>query len=331
MWVPVVGVKEDMGIRNSVSLFAGCGGSSLGYSTSGFREVFAIDRDEDCRASLHLNFPSLTTSDIDISTTTPKDVMEAIGVGVREIDLLDGSPPCQGFSTAGKRRLDDPRNSLVMKFAELITGIMPAAAVMENVMGMIRGPFRWEYCMFHERLRKAGYRTYGKILNAANHGVSQARRRIFVVAIRDDNKNIYSFPLSKPVMTLREVLVGCPNGPYPRLGPTALKVAMMLAPGEGGQGIWPGNKFAGFSTKRLRWDKPSVTLTAEQGSRSGLIHPDEDRCLTLPEMLRIQGFPDSWKLAGILKSQIKQIGNAVPPPLAEDIGRSIMMTLQDME
>ena len=130
---------RDKGAPTVISTFAGCGGSSLGYSMAGFRELLAVEWDDNAVETFRLNFPEVPVYHGDIGALSVEQVLEMTGLKPGELDVFDGSPPCQGFSTAGKRQMDDPRNSLFKEFVRLLKGLQPRAFVMENVSGMVKG------------------------------------------------------------------------------------------------------------------------------------------------------------------------------------------------
>ena len=125
-----------------ISTFAGCGGSSLGYSMAGFRELLANEWDDNAVATFKLNFPDVPVIQGDIAKLTVEQVLELTGLQPGELDVFDGSPPCQGFSTAGKRIIDDPRNQLFREYVRLLRGLQPKVFVMENVSGMVKGKMK---------------------------------------------------------------------------------------------------------------------------------------------------------------------------------------------
>lgn len=174
------------GAPTVVSLFAGCGGSSLGYSGAGFREALAVEWDGHACETFRANFPGVAVHHGDIAKLTDAAALEAAGLESGELDVLDGSPPCQGFSTAGKRRLDDPRNDLFRQHVRLLRAFRPRALVMENVSGMVKGKMRLVFKEVLRELKAAGYRVRAWVLNAADHGVPQDRRRLIFVGLRED-------------------------------------------------------------------------------------------------------------------------------------------------
>ena len=169
-----------------ISTFAGCGGSSLGYKLAGFRELLAVEWDNNAVETFRLNFPEVPVYHGDIAKLTGAECMRLAGVGVGELDVFDGSPPCQGFSTAGKRKFDDPRNSLFREYARLLKELQPRVFVMENVTGMIKGHMKQAYLTIIAELRACGYRAKGEVLNAMYFNVPQSRERVIIIGVRND-------------------------------------------------------------------------------------------------------------------------------------------------
>jgi DNA (cytosine-5)-methyltransferase 1 len=159
-----------------ISTFAGCGGSSLGYKLAGFRELLAVEWDDNAVETFRLNFPGVPVFHGDIAKLTGAECMRLAGIGPGELDVFDGSPPCQGFSTAGKRRFDDPRNSLFREYARLLKELQPRVFVMENVTGMVKGCMKQAYLTIIAELRACGYRAR----NAIHRPLSQIPRLAFV-------------------------------------------------------------------------------------------------------------------------------------------------------
>ena len=143
-----------------ISTFAGCGGSSLGYRMAGYRELLAVEWDPVATESFRANFPGVPVHEGDIAELTGEECMRLAGIGPGELDVLDGSPPCQGFSTAGRRKLHDPRNGLFREFARLLGEIRPRAFVMENVTGLVKGHMRRTY--LEMAANAAGVRVQGQ-------------------------------------------------------------------------------------------------------------------------------------------------------------------------
>ncbi len=125
-----------------VSLFAGCGGSNLGYKLAGCEVLAAVERDPHTVATYKANHPATLLLDGDITTLNPQEIMTELQLNAGELDILDGSPPCQGFSLAGKRQVKDPRNRLFEEYVQFLNAFQPKAFVMENVPGLVTGKMR---------------------------------------------------------------------------------------------------------------------------------------------------------------------------------------------
>lgn len=169
-----------------ISLFAGCGGSSLGYKLAGYKELAAVEWDDHAVECLRLNFPNLKILHKDVKTVTGNDLLSLPGINRGELFCLDASPPCQSFSTAGKRQLNDPRNDLFREYTRVLGDLYPAFTVMENVRGMIKGHMRPYYLECLKAIRSKGYIAQGMVLNAKYYGVPQNRERVIVVGVRSD-------------------------------------------------------------------------------------------------------------------------------------------------
>lgn len=176
-----------MGFRPvAVDLFAGAGGLALGFEQAGFDVVSAVEYDP-VHAVIHeLNCPRTKVICRNIREMTGADIRSESGLGDREIDVLIGGPPCQGFSLIGQRVLDDPRNNLVIHFVRLLRELKPRSFVMENVAGMAAGSHHQLLDELIEAMQAAGYsvRLPYKILQAADFGVPQDRRRLFLLGAR---------------------------------------------------------------------------------------------------------------------------------------------------
>jgi DNA (cytosine-5)-methyltransferase 1 len=210
-------------------LFAGAGGLSLGLEQAGFDVVASVEYDPVHATTHAFNFPLTEVLCDDISTVSPAQVADAARSGWRchhpsgrwdgEIDLVAGGPPCQGFSFIGKRDVDDQRNDLVFHFYRVVSALRPRYFVMENVPGIASGKHRELLGDLMERFRAAGYRlTNPKVLNAADYGVPQDRRRFILLGARGDCPPLaYPEPAARPV---RAVKSPWPGGEGLPLGPS---------------------------------------------------------------------------------------------------------------
>jgi len=170
----------------AVDLFCGVGGMSLGFEQAGFDVVAAVDI-EQINVDTHLkNFPSCQTRRMDLAATSGTEIRKETGLGTSHIAVAYAGPPCQGFSLIGKRLLQDPRNLLLYELARLIAELEPSYFVVENVTGILFGEAKSVLAEFRRRVEEAGYRVVDpvEILNAAEFGVPQRRRRVFVLGYR---------------------------------------------------------------------------------------------------------------------------------------------------
>jgi DNA (cytosine-5)-methyltransferase 1 len=325
-----------------ISTFAGCGGSSLGYKLSGFHELLAVEWDDNAVETFRLNFPGVPVYHGDITKLTGAECMKLSGVKSRELDVLDGSPPCQGFSTAGKRKFDNPRNSLFKEFTRLLKELQPKVFVMENVTGMVKGCMKQAYLVIIKNLRDCGYSAKGEVLNAKYFNVPQSRERVIIIGVRTDLgiEPSHPKPQGRPI-TPREAFKDCPPPDEIKYLPEWIKKAtrFMDAGNYNHKHVEKAflkvrGKSAGcINTKLLSWNRCSCTLVKSEISSTGIIHPDCERYLTIEEMKRIMSFPDNFKFIGDRKEIVSRLGNSVPPNLmrviAEHIKKEILIKCQN--
>lgn len=312
-----------------VSTFAGCGGSSLGYRRAGYRELLAVEWDENACDTFAANFRGVRLHRGDIAKLSGRRALELAGVRRGALDVLDGSPPCQGFSTVGLRRLDDPRNQLFREYVRLLDAFRPKAFVAENVTGLVKGAMKHTFLVMLKALREVGYRVRAAVMNAQYFGVPQSRARVIVIGARQDLgiEPSHPVPASRPT-TLRQAIGDLASpGEFARPEGETAEIAAVTLPGEDGRDIrvLRGQKDRDFSLKRLQWNRPCATVpkTVRPKHFSGLLHPDEDRFLGVEELKRVCGFPATFELVGSYEEQWARLGNSVPPPLMEAIARHV--------
>lgn len=320
-----------------ISTFAGCGGSSLGYKLAGFHELLAVEWDDNAVETFRLNFPEVPVYHGDIAKLTGVECMKLAGLKVGELDVFDGSPPCQGFSTAGKRKFDDPRNSLFNEFARLLKELQPRAFVMENVTGMVKGYMKQAYLTIIAELRACGYRARGEVLNAMYFNVPQSRERVIIIGVREDLGVEPSHP--KPHtrgMTPRQAFMNCPAGEEKPLPSWLREATRYMDAGNYNHKhverafLKVRGKSAGcINTKLLSWNRPACTLVKSEIAATGIIHPDCQRYLTIPEMCRLASFPDDFKWTAQRKDAVNRIGNSVPPNLMRAIAEHVRREILD--
>ncbi len=307
-----------------VSLFAGAGGSSLGYSMAGFRELLAVENNPNAVETLQANFPGLCVFAEDIRTLSGKQALQLAQVAQGELDLLDGSPPCQGFSTAGKRDSADPRNLLYGEFVRLLEVFRPRTFVLENVAGLVRGQMRRTFAAMLHALKRRGYAVSVRLLNAMYFFVPQSRARLVFIGLRHDldRRPSHPAPLSRPI-SMREAIGDLPDTQDPRIdhvwldeSPDGRNTRTWHLAGKAGQG----QCYAGRQ-RRYVWDKPCGTLLTPGPNnlektaylRSVGCHPLQTRTLSVLEYKRIGSFPDRFCFRGETGRAYARIGNSVPP------------------
>jgi DNA (cytosine-5)-methyltransferase 1 len=320
------------GTPKVISLFAGCGGSSLGYRLAGCEVLAAVEYDKNAAAAYRENFEGTRLYEADIVTLDPESVLADLNLKPGELDILDGSPPCQGFSMAGKRRMDDPRNRLFEEYVRFLKIMRPKAFVMENVPGLVIGNMRSIFYEMVHALTDAGYEVRGRILNALHYGVPQSRRRVILIGFRKDLKLIpeHPAPTSLPV-TFRKAVADLKDHELIQL-PTgkALATAKAVRAGESGADLHERYKQKAneFGLIRLSWDAPCPTvLKTIRPGQVGLLHPEEDRFLSIGELKRVCAFPDDFVLQGPFIDRWGRLGNAVPPLLTKAVAESVIWQL----
>lgn len=179
--------EKDPDAPTVISTFAGGGGSSLGYSMAGYRELLAVEWDDNAVETFKLNFPNVPVYHGDIAKLSVEKCMALTGLSEPgELDLLDGSPPCQGFSTAGKRKFDDSRNQLFKEYIRLLHGLRPKVFVMENVSGLVKGKMKLIFAEIMRELKASGYKVSCRLMNTMYFYVPQSRERLIFIGIRED-------------------------------------------------------------------------------------------------------------------------------------------------
>ena len=331
-----------------LSAFSGIGGLDLGLEHAGFVIVGGIENDAAARRSLALNRPKLQClNPYDINEVAINLLPRDLGIAKGELTLLAAGPPCQPFSNAaqwsrtGARGLGDHRSQTLDSLLTLIERLLPHAILIENVPGFVKGN-RSALSILEERLAAVNcrsgtrYKLACRILNAADFGVPQRRRRAIVVAFR--NGAIPTWPAAThrdhPVRAwdaLHDVRPAKPPAPSGRFAgllpsvPEGQNYQFFTERGEGPSLFGYRRRFWSFLLK-LAKAEPAWTVPANPGPATGPFHWDS-RPLAPEEILRLQTFPSSWKLDGTYREQVRQAGNATPPLLAEILGRSIAAQL----
>lgn len=340
---------------SAISLFAGAGGLDIGVDRARIKTICSIELDRHCAATLRRNARRKTVWQVDTRALDPQRVLEVFGIEPGELTLLHGGPPCQPFSQIGQRRgLDDPRGALVFEMARFAAVLRPSAVLMEQVPTFLQAKSATGEPLvesLREVFSRIGYDLHSHTLDALHFGVPQKRRRAFVVCVPEGQS--FSFPGIAPaaVSTVGEAIRDLPKPAAKGVEP-ALPNHTDITPARDRQriryvpeGLWlsksPGvppdimrNLTRKDTTKfrRLHRGLPSPTVRCGEP----FYHPTEPRYITPREAARLQGFPDGHVLVGPIRGrtgqvpdldQHRQVANAVPPPLAAAVARSIGASL----
>lgn len=343
----------------AISLFTGAGGLDFGFEAAGFETAVAVEMDSRCVKTLRSN-RSWPVIEKDILATSTTELLEAGGLTVGEADVLIGGPPCQPFSKSGfwargeALRLADPRAGTLGAYLRVLDEAQPRAFLLENVEGLgFRGKDEGLklICRELERINdrhSTSYKAAIAVLNAADFGVPQIRRRLFVIGARDGGR--FTFPSATHVD--RTIVAPGDNRPHYRTAWDALHdvgtdcssldvtgkwAALLPSIPEGRNYLWHTERGGGeplFGWRRRFWsfllklakDQPSWTLQAQPGPATGPFHWTNRR-LSMREMARIQTFPDNVVVTGSNADAQRQLGNAVPSLLSEVLARAIARQL----
>jgi DNA (cytosine-5)-methyltransferase 1 len=326
-----------------LELFAGAGGLGIGLEKAGLKCVALNEIDKYACDTLRKNRPNWNVLEGDIKEF---NFQEFNGI----VEVVTGGFPCQAFSYAGKKLgLDDARGTLFYEFARVVQEVKPAICIGENVRGLLS----------HERgktlqgmisiLDEIGYRVVPvEVLKAVHFRVPQKRERLILVGVRKDISVNYIYPKRhSKIFTLKDALKKgdlFENDVPVSLGakyPESKRKILDLVPPKGywrdlpldvqkeymGGSFYLGGGKTGMA-RRIGWDEPSLTLTCSPAQKqTERCHPDETRPFTVREYARIQTFPDDWEFVGSIAQQYKQIGNAVPVNLGQEIGYSVVKFL----
>ena len=335
----------------AISFFTGAMGLDLGIEQAGFDIRLASDIDKACQETIGLNRPK-TPIVGDIMELDAGSILKAAGIKSKDrISLVAGGPPCQSWSTMGRRMgLSDKRGTASEKYINLVSSLKPDYIVMENVRGLFSIDGGKPLADFVKTLENTGYSVSFDLYDSANFGVPQNRERIVIMASLR-GKVPYLSPTHcqnglyglERWRTFRDAVSSLPESPrdFVRFSEKRLRFLRMLKEGqdwrdlpEGLQkeALGGGYESQGGKTsyyRRLFWDKPSPTvLTSPVQKSTMLCHPIEDRPLSVQEYMRIQQFPDDWRLAGSVADKYRQVGNAVPVGLGRAIGETVMAHIE---
>jgi DNA (cytosine-5)-methyltransferase 1 len=314
--------------------FAGCGGMSQGFKQSGFKVLGAIEIDRDAADVYKLNHPKTEVWTRNIQRVYGTAILKKLGLKKGQLDLLGGCPPCQGFSTLrtynGGRRVRDKQNNLIFEFQRLVRALKPKRVMLENVPAL---HVNRRLKKFRTALEKAGYTVVVDVLNVADYGVPQRRRRLVLLASRV-SKVALAKP-TKPVYTVRDAIGGMakagrsgdPLHDMPEKRSQKVAARIREIPTDGGSRSALSSRLKlkchknsdGFKDVygRMAWDEPAPTITTGcfNPSKGRFLHPKANRAITMREAALLQSFPINYKFPAEL-GKVKvatMIGNALPP------------------
>lgn len=339
---------------NVLDLFCGCGGLSLGFEEAGYNVLLGIDVWKDALKTYAYNHKHSKILCADMSTLRGEDVKDV--VGDNSVDVIIGGPPCQGFSIAGKRIVDDDRNKLYKGFVRMVEYFKPKAFVMENVPNILSiGDGVVRESIIND-FKSLGYTVENKVLTASDYGVPQNRRRAVFVGLMKGNFD-FDIPMVAEKVTTEEALSDLPeqsiedggkylvesSSEYQKLMRTnstgvfnhevtqhneqTVRIISMVPDGGNYKDLpqeLQGTRKVHIAWTRLNSKRPSITI--DTGHRHHF-HYKWNRVPTVRESARIQSFPDDFIFLCSKTSQYKQVGNAVPPLMAKAIAKQLKKQL----
>lgn len=339
---------------------------SLGFEMRGFDVVLANEYDASIAAAYTANHKD---TKMIVGDITSLDLQKTFGVYSGKIDVIIGGPPCQGFSQKGQRKtIHDERNFLFKYYVEVVKLVKPRYFVMENVPNLLTAENGYFYREIEELFKSMGYSLKSGVLNASDYGVPQNRRRAVIIGKRDGAAPKPPMPKNvtvtiwdaisdlaylesgegsevqkyrnEPQSSYQKMLRGDSEALYNHVATKHSGLALerlAMIPPNAGKEVLPKEHltksiYSGTWT-RMRKDEISVTITTrfDTPSSGKFTHPFLDRAITVREAARIQSFPDSFHFVGNKGSQMKQVGNAVPPLLAAAIAEVIMSDMKEDE
>lgn len=305
----------------AASTFSGCGGSSTGLLAAGYKVGAAVEFITHAQEVYGLNHPDTHLFRRDVRSISGDEILEQLGIDVGQLDLFDGSPPCEPFSTAGVREQnwgkvstyseerEQRSDDLFFEFARLVDQLRPRAFIAENVVGLIVGKAKGYFKIIYRALTDLGYRVEARVLDAQWLGVPQRRRRVIFVGVRGDLGIDPPFPEPLPYRYAASEAV-----------PSLKRLRQINVYGKGDSfddlrnHVIPTITGQGISAKA----KDQLEIERLDGTA---------RQITIPELAALSGFPPDYRWTGSFAKQWERIGDCVPPPMAEATGRAIANVL----
>jgi len=284
----------------------------LGYKLAGGKVLLAVEWDDNAVHTYRANFTDTEIYHGDIAKLEVEDVCSRTGLRPGELDILDGSPPCQGFSTAGKRLLYDSRNQLFKEYIRLLRGLKPKVFVMENVSGLVKGRMKLIFADIIRQLKESGYRVSARLMNAMYFNVPQSRQRLIFIGVREDLgiSPTHPRPQVRPV-TVGEVLQGLEPGEVPSLSEKYRRVWYKVPPG-GSMADTLARRSHFNDVVKLDPRKPSRTLLKTSTGRgfATFCHWAEPRPISIAEAKKAWQFSRLfriyWKVRGTVGQDWQQ-------------------------
>lgn len=374
---------SDHGDLPVISLFCGAGGLDIAVercaeppliqngTTSPARVAVATDSDQAAIDAYLLNSPGTAVVCGDIRDISTRELLDAAGLSVGDANLVVGGPPCTPFSKSGfwleqKRTSSDPDASLLDEYVRVVAEARPEAFILENVQGLTYSTHRRQFLRLLEQLRSLGYNPQWKVLIAAEYGVPQLRRRVFVLGRRDGKRLLFPRP-THGGLTEREDRSDASKLPFVASGEAIghllpglpeegeivegvyAELAAEVPPGQ--NYLWHTDRYGGRSVFKWRsryWtfllrldpERPCTTIQAQPGPWVGPFHWENvvsesgdlrARRLRLAELLRLQTFPEDFRICGDRQTIQRQVGNAVPVELGKAVARAVLEQLGYLE
>jgi DNA (cytosine-5)-methyltransferase 1 len=347
-------MKNNSKNLNFIDLFSGCGGFSTGMEMAGHKCLLGVDFDRDAINSFKLNHKYAETFCGDIKKLNEKKLDELLGK--QKIDMVIGGPPCQGFSTVGKGETHDSRNTLFREFVRVVKTLNPKIVIFENVTGMLASKNKNILKSVLKSFEELGYTMDARVLSSEEYGAPEIRRRTIIIGTKNCSAPIFpkithgargTLPLNtvgsafsnlkasdgkiynhdKSVCVIKnkldfERLKYVPEGKNIRYEKDVLAFLPKKLHYDVNWKTLSENRFRQAKLQRLNRKLPSPTILT---SRTSYYHPTEDRYLTAREAAACQSFPNNFIFTGSLTSQFRQIGNAVPPMMAQALGLAVKL------
>lgn len=327
---------------NYIDLFSGAGGFSLGFKNAGFKNIFSLDSNKDFNNTYKFNFPKNVLIEKEIQKLTSSEIKKL--VNKKKIDVIIGGPPCQGFSiagNAGRKFLNDPRNSLFKEFARIVCVVKPKIFVMENVARLYthnKGLTKKEII---NTFNKLGHTVDCKLLCSADYGVPQIRNRVIFIGNKLNLKNKFPNKKVHKHTSIKHAINDLPklkNGEISKIpNHQAMnhkkdmlhKMSFVKDGGNRNQIPKAIRPLSGDVRKYIKYNSRQASICVT-GDMRKVFHYSQNRALTVRELARIQSFPDNFIFHGNKISQQQQVGNAVPPLMASEIALSIKEMLNSI-